>query len=123
MAIRDFRWRWRMRFAPAERAGFSNYGATSIDIGAPGVSTWSTARGGGATTLSGTSMATPHVSGVAGLAFSISPRGTPYSVIRDAILNGGDQVSSMAGITTSGRRLNAFGALAGLPLTVIGATP
>ncbi|HEV8606295.1 MAG TPA: S8 family serine peptidase [Tepidisphaeraceae bacterium] len=106
-----------------QRAGFSNYGATTVHIGAPGVSTWSTARGGGLTVLSGTSMATPHVVGVAALAFGISPRGTPYSVIRDAILNGGDQISALTGITTTGRRLNAFGALAQLPLTVINSTP
>jgi len=106
-----------------QRADFSNFGANSVDIGAPGVTTWSTARGGGVTTLSGTSMATPHVSGVAALAFSISPRGTPYSVIRDAIFNGSDNVGSLLGITTTGKRLNAFGTLAALPLTVIDAIP
>jgi len=106
-----------------QRASFSNYGATTVHIGAPGVSTWSTAKGGGVTILSGTSMATPHVSGVAALAFSISPRGTPYSVIKNAILNGGDPIASLAGITITGRRLNAFGALAQLPLTVINSAP
>ncbi len=46
------------------KAGFSNYGATSVDIAAPGVSIASTWVGGGYSTISGTSMATPHVSGV-----------------------------------------------------------
>jgi subtilisin family serine protease len=61
-----------------QKAGFSNYGASTVDIGAPGVTTWSTARGGGFMTLSGTSMATPHVTGVAALAFGITPRGTSF---------------------------------------------
>ncbi|HEV8292291.1 MAG TPA: S8 family peptidase, partial [Tepidisphaeraceae bacterium] len=106
-----------------QRASFSNYGANSVHIGAPGLGIWSTSRGGGVTFMSGTSMAAPHVTGVAALAFSISPRGTAYSVIRNAILNGGDSVASLNGITTTGRRLNAYGALAQLPLTVINATP
>jgi subtilisin family serine protease len=48
-------------------AGFSNYGTTTVDIAAPGVSIYSTAPNGGYATLSGTSMATPHVSGALAL--------------------------------------------------------
>src|SRR5207253_1731276 len=42
-------------------ASFSNYGATEVDLGAPGVGILSTVRTGGYGTASGTSMATPHV--------------------------------------------------------------
>lgn len=45
-------------------AWFSNFGKTTVDFAAPGVDIVSTQRGGGVTTLSGTSMAAPHVCGV-----------------------------------------------------------
>jgi subtilisin family serine protease len=52
------------------RAWFSNYGAKSVDLGAPGASILSTRRGGGTTTMSGTSMASPHAGGTAALYLS-----------------------------------------------------
>ena len=48
------------------RASFSNYGKNTVHLGAPGVNILSTVRGGTYGFASGTSMATPHVSGAAG---------------------------------------------------------
>jgi thermitase len=55
-----------------DRAWFSNYGA-NVDVAAPGVSILSTRRNGGYTSFNGTSMAAPHVAGLAALIWSADP--------------------------------------------------
>lgn len=62
-------------------ANFSNYGS-AVDLGAPGVNIYSTYKDGGYATLSGTSMATPHVSAAAAIYLSIHP-GSSWSQVRD----------------------------------------
>ncbi|MEK7521913.1 MAG: tandem-95 repeat protein [Patescibacteria group bacterium] len=91
-------------------ASFSNYGATSVDVGAPGVNIYSTYFDGGYAFLQGTSMATPHVAGLAGLLFSYSPS-LSTSDVKTKILNSGDSVSSLNGNTVTGKRINAYQAL------------
>ena len=109
-------------------ASFSNYGPTTVDLAAPGVnipSTWPNGYWGVYSDyayMSGTSMATPHVSGVAALAWSIDPNAT-VDQIRAAILVGVDPLSSLAGVVASGGRLDAAGALEQLGMHVTSSTP
>lgn len=64
-----------------ELASFSNYGARSVDVAAPGVFIWSTFPFGFYFFLDGTSMAAPHVSGVAALMYSVNPDLRPSQVV------------------------------------------
>lgn len=89
---------------------FSCYGLTSVDLAAPGAQIHSTIPGNQYAKLSGTSMATPHVSGVAALVKAVHPNAT-YAEIRDRILNGTDAVPALASKVSSGGRLNAYNAL------------
>lgn len=59
------------------KSSYSNYGTGVIDIAAPGDNVYSTLPGGAYGQLSGTSMATPHVVGVAALLASVHPNATP----------------------------------------------
>ncbi len=93
------------------RASFSNYGLTTVDLGAPGVDILSTLPGNSYGLGSGTSMATPHVSGVCALIRAVSPA-IPVAQMKTVLLNATDPVASMQGRTVSGGRLNAFFAIA-----------
>ncbi|HET9425866.1 MAG TPA: S8 family peptidase [Gemmatimonadaceae bacterium] len=97
-------------------SSFSNYGATTVDIGAPGSSIWSTVpkRASGGTVVasyasySGTSMATPHVSGAAALYAAYHP-GSSAATIKSAILSSAVPTASLSGKTATGGRLNVSG--------------
>jgi thermitase len=91
-------------------AGFSNYGATSVDLSAPGVSILSTLPGDTYGGYSGTSMATPHVSGVAALLKAKNPTADD-ATLKDQILKSVDARSNLSAKTATGGRLNAAGAL------------
>lgn len=89
------------------RASFSNYGINTVDLGAPGVDILSTLPNSKYGNLSGTSMATPHVAGVAGLLLAQDPDLTVYEV-KWRILNGVDNIGLPV---VTGGRLNAFNTL------------
>lgn len=91
-------------------SSFSNYGATTVDLGAPGSSIYSTIPGGGYGFKNGTSMASPHVAGVASLIWSQYPDLTA-SEVKNKILGSVDAIAALAGKTVTGGRLNAFKSL------------
>ncbi|MEK8031619.1 S8 family peptidase [Ideonella sp. DXS29W] len=97
------------------KSGFSNYGLTSVDLGAPGSGIWSTVPKtvNGVLTPSyasydGTSMATPHVTGAVALYASLHP-GLTAAEIKAAILAKTVPTDSLAGKTVTGGRLDVSG--------------
>jgi subtilisin family serine protease len=90
------------------KATFSNYGATSVDLGAPGVDVFSTLPYNTYGSYSGTSMATPHVTGAAAL-YAASHAGASAATIKSAITSTAVPTASLAGRTVTGGRLNASG--------------
>ena len=99
------------------RSSFSNYGRRTVHIGAPGSEILSTVRGNSYSSSSGTSMATPHVTGVVALLKAQDPD-RDWRALKNLILSGGDNTSSLTN-TISQKRLNANGALSCSDSTVL----
>ncbi|KKS33603.1 MAG: Peptidase S8 and S53, subtilisin, kexin, sedolisin [Parcubacteria group bacterium GW2011_GWC2_42_13] len=96
-------------------AYFSDYGANSVDLGAPGVDIFSTAASGtcrlcdptGYKILSGTSMASPHTAGAAALVWSANPT-LSYLEVKNKLLNFSDFLQELENKTLSKGRLNIY---------------
>jgi subtilisin family serine protease len=94
--------------ASGAKASWSNYGAKSVDIGAPGSGIYSTTAYNTYSSYSGTSMATPHVTG--GVALYASTHTTASAAtIKSALLSSAVPTASLSGKTVTGGRLNVSG--------------
>lgn len=120
----------------------AGYGIENIDIGAPGTGIYSTVPNNGYGSLSGTSMATPQVSGTIALMYAatteemmLSCKNDPSGfclTVRESLLDGADHLTSLDDLVADSRRLNAYGAIQSLfnnlmpaltgEVTIVGAT-
>jgi subtilisin family serine protease len=95
------------------RASFSNYGAVTVDLGAPGSAIYSTIPGNSYASYSGTSMATPHVAGACALLKSVNVSLTALD-LKNLLLANVDPIPALQGKCVSGGRLNLYKAVAAI---------
>ncbi len=93
------------------RASFTNYGRSSVDVGAPGVFVYSTFLGGDYAFLSGTSMATPHVVGAVAMLMGRRPE-LSWQSVRDHIVRTARAEPSYDGLWSTSGVLNLVAAVA-----------
>lgn len=89
-----------------ELASFSNYGSKSVHIGAPGMDIMSTYLNNEYKIFSGTSMATPYVTGLIGLLKAKDPS-LDAKQLKNLIIAGGTSLESLSSKVLSGRRIRA----------------
>ena len=89
-----------------ELARFSNYGAKSVHVAAPGAEILSTWLGDSYREASGTSMATPMVAGVAALVLSCEPN-LSVAELKERLMSTSDSIATLQGKVVSGGRVNA----------------
>lgn len=93
-----------------DRAWFSNYGENTVHVTAPGANILSTLPQNKYGLLSGTSMAAPQVSGIAGLVFSEYPHYSPEQV-KYLMMNSSHVMESLVGVSQSSGRVDAEAAI------------
>lgn len=103
-------------------ASFSNFGLTTVDLAAPGVSILSTTPSNSYSLFSGTSMATPHVAGAAALVLALYP-GTPPDLLKNALMSTVEPKETLEGRMVTGGRLNVHRALLAVEIDSIAPAP
>src|SRR3990172_1356476 len=93
-----------------DKAWFSNFGRRTVHVGAPGDYILSTLPNNNYDYMSGTSMSTAHVTGLAALIKSQNAN-RDWIAVKNLILSGGDAIPSMTDKTITGKRINAYGSL------------
>ncbi|MEL6824153.1 MAG: S8 family serine peptidase, partial [Calditrichota bacterium] len=99
-------------------SSFSSYGLTTVDLAAPGTNILSTTPSNNYQSFSGTSMATPYVSGVAALCMAQFP-GISMTELKYRLMGSSDAKNAFTNITVTGGRLNALKALGTNPMIVV----
>ncbi len=115
-----------------KKYGGAGYGKINVDLGAYGDGTYSTGTNNSYLGFSGTSAATPHVTGIVGLLYSYSNKLAEISlaypvqsvlIVKDALLNGVVHNSSLVGITSTEGVVNAYNSILELDKYESGCTP